>query len=361
MLNIYKQSFSTISLTNLSNVYLFSQPSIGEIAKYIAKEFNYENMIEFDNSYSDGQFKKTADNSKLINLYGDYEFTRIDHGIKKVLIGLYLIIINVEIIYTINNMNNLNLIKFKNKKYYYNSKVIKKEEIFKYLLNIEDKNSNIHYNIGNILNIPYYFNNNPWELSRQFRGVNTKEFKNTLVNYYFKNFKLGKDTVPDTIRLNSSIDKYIEDNKLKYYSSIFNQDNILVVHLRVGDMGEISNKYYKTILNLSKNFYKIFLLVGIHRNTAYKNKKHIVIKNTNNSIFKIFDNINNACIVIGNADEHISIMKFSKNLLLHKGSYTVIGSIVCPNNVYITDEFSAHKSDRWKKMINSLKTKIIKI
>jgi len=40
-------------------------------------------MLEFDTKYSDGQYKKTADNSKLLKLYGDFNFTPIEHGIKK--------------------------------------------------------------------------------------------------------------------------------------------------------------------------------------------------------------------------------------------------------------------------------------
>ena len=40
-------------------------------------------MIEFDSSFSDGQFKKTADNSKLMELYGEYKFIGIEEGIKK--------------------------------------------------------------------------------------------------------------------------------------------------------------------------------------------------------------------------------------------------------------------------------------
>ena len=56
--------------------------SIKDVAKIIAKEFNYEEALEFDISHSDGQFKKTADNSKLINLIGDYKFTSINEGIK---------------------------------------------------------------------------------------------------------------------------------------------------------------------------------------------------------------------------------------------------------------------------------------
>ena len=40
-------------------------------------------MIEFDSTYSDGQFKKTADNSKLMKLYGEYKFISFEDGIKK--------------------------------------------------------------------------------------------------------------------------------------------------------------------------------------------------------------------------------------------------------------------------------------
>lgn len=56
--------------------------SIKQIATEIAKQFNYEFMMEFDESYSDGQFKKTADNSKLMSLK-QYSFTKIEEGIKR--------------------------------------------------------------------------------------------------------------------------------------------------------------------------------------------------------------------------------------------------------------------------------------
>lgn len=57
--------------------------SINEVAHIIAKEFNYEHMIEFDEKYSDGQYKKTANNDKLISLIDNYKFTDIKDGIKE--------------------------------------------------------------------------------------------------------------------------------------------------------------------------------------------------------------------------------------------------------------------------------------
>ena len=56
--------------------------SIENVARLISREFNYEDRIKFDTSFSDGQFKKTADNTKLMNLIGDFQFTPIEEGIK---------------------------------------------------------------------------------------------------------------------------------------------------------------------------------------------------------------------------------------------------------------------------------------
>ena len=50
----------------------------------IVKNFlNDDQIRNFDSSFSDGQFKKTADNSKLMKLIKHFDFTPIDIGIKK--------------------------------------------------------------------------------------------------------------------------------------------------------------------------------------------------------------------------------------------------------------------------------------
>ena len=59
------------------------EKSINFIATCIAKEFNYENNMEFDTDKPDGQFKKTADNSKLMSYIKSFQFTPIEEGITK--------------------------------------------------------------------------------------------------------------------------------------------------------------------------------------------------------------------------------------------------------------------------------------
>lgn len=58
--------------------------SIGDVAKYVARAFNYEHALTYDDSYSDGQFKKTADNTKLLSRLEDVSFENIESGIKSV-------------------------------------------------------------------------------------------------------------------------------------------------------------------------------------------------------------------------------------------------------------------------------------
>jgi GDP-L-fucose synthase len=58
--------------------------SIGDVARFIAKSFDYQHRMVFDTNYSDGQFKKTVSNAKLLEfLGGAFEFTPIEEGIQK--------------------------------------------------------------------------------------------------------------------------------------------------------------------------------------------------------------------------------------------------------------------------------------
>ena len=57
--------------------------SIRDVAMMIAESYDYSEKVVFDTSAADGQFKKTADNSKLKNIYKNLTFIDIKEGIKK--------------------------------------------------------------------------------------------------------------------------------------------------------------------------------------------------------------------------------------------------------------------------------------
>lgn len=77
----------TLEKVNRENIILsvseIEEVPIEHVARLIARAFNYEQHMVFDNSFADGQFKKTADNGKLMNmLKEDFQFTTIEDGIK---------------------------------------------------------------------------------------------------------------------------------------------------------------------------------------------------------------------------------------------------------------------------------------
>jgi GDP-L-fucose synthase len=58
--------------------------SIEDVAKIISKKMDYENNLYFDHHYSDGQYKKTANNNKLMKwLNAPFEFTPIEVGLER--------------------------------------------------------------------------------------------------------------------------------------------------------------------------------------------------------------------------------------------------------------------------------------
>jgi GDP-L-fucose synthase len=87
---IYSEDLGKLILWSLDNYkeqspIIFSPKevySIKNTAEIIAKNFN-DLSIEYDLTKSDGQFKKDADNTKLMSLYSDFEFTSLNDGLKK--------------------------------------------------------------------------------------------------------------------------------------------------------------------------------------------------------------------------------------------------------------------------------------
>jgi GDP-L-fucose synthase len=56
--------------------------TIEYVARSIAKEFDYEDFLEFDTLKEDGQYKKTVSNAKFRKYNPNYAFTKFDEGIK---------------------------------------------------------------------------------------------------------------------------------------------------------------------------------------------------------------------------------------------------------------------------------------
>ena len=76
------QLTSTLQQDNVIVVGNDLEHSIRSIATMIANEFNYVENMSFDDTYSDGQYKKTADNRKFLSMIPEFKATDIQVGIK---------------------------------------------------------------------------------------------------------------------------------------------------------------------------------------------------------------------------------------------------------------------------------------
>ena len=61
---------------------------------------------------------------------------------------------------------------------------------------------------------------------------------------------------------------------------------------------------------------------------------------------------NNIYIYLNSSDIHLSIMSEASNLLVHKGGFSCLGSIVCKGNLLITKYFLFEKCENWKNKVN---------
>lgn len=94
---IYSEDLAQMMLTvlfsqNTPGNLILSSPeeaeiSIGEVATQIAKCFDYESRMRMDASFSDGQFKKTVSNEKIMQFMNKicptFQYTSMEEGIRK--------------------------------------------------------------------------------------------------------------------------------------------------------------------------------------------------------------------------------------------------------------------------------------
>jgi len=60
-----------------------SEVTIKEVVDTIVKAMDYQGEVVWDTTKADGQFKKTASNQKLRNLYPEFKFTSFEDGVKE--------------------------------------------------------------------------------------------------------------------------------------------------------------------------------------------------------------------------------------------------------------------------------------
>jgi hypothetical protein len=222
---------------------------------------------------------------------------------------------------------------------------------------IEEDTRQAGYNIGDLLNMPYLdntWNNNPHhdkELLNRMNLIGDK-YKDSILNYYCEHRKMN-DPVPNINLIVESVGYYNEKNKHKYEGilNIVKDKDTLCVHVRSGDL-MTEMEFMNKIEQLSYKFKRIILLSGIHGDKQFAtehSKKTRFLLTINHILNK---NKNDSYIYLNEPDVHLMIMMNASNLLVHKGGFSCLGSIISTGRLFVTNIFYHLYKDNWKKHVN---------
>jgi hypothetical protein len=220
------------------------------------------------------------------------------------------------------------------------------------------------YNVGDLLNMPFYWANWPQvphaDLNMLNIALNTANNNpDTIVGLYYKDWP-HDEPIPNLNRLNNVVKKYSDLNNIENQSivSIIKDTNNLCVHLRSGDYGIVSEDFANKIFNFSKKFEKVIILCGLNRSRDLNENSENNIKSKNNlfvSLNKLLKKNDNIYLYFDEPDNHICLMYFASNLLLHKGGFSVIGSFINNNNIFLTNEFFPIYNVKWRREVEGKK------
>ena len=140
-----------------------------------------------------------------------------------------------------------------------------------------------YYNLGDMLGTPFF--RGSWKdidpvkhalsycesldhSNKKYNKVK-KHFPNSIADYYYNYInKLNINEHPNKTFIIRAVDEYISINNLQDNLSIFSDPKTIIIHIRIGDTGEIENKYIDEIHQISKSlkFDKIIVISGVHNN-----------------------------------------------------------------------------------------------
>jgi hypothetical protein len=223
------------------------------------------------------------------------------------------------------------------------------------------------YNISDLLNMPYYWAGWVQEPHASYQLYKTAQETaaknpNTILGKYYST-RSKDEKIPNLLRINDIIDNYIIENEIKKLNinSYIHDKYVLFVHVRSGDYGVISSNYLNAIQKLSRIYKIVILLSGVnrsdHEDEEEDSEHNILCRENLLKSLKLVLKLNvNIYVYFDIPDTHICIMRLCKNLLIHKGGYSVLGSFINNNNIFYTNELQCRDNLEW---VNNTKYKNI--
>jgi len=220
------------------------------------------------------------------------------------------------------------------------------------------------YNIGNLLNMPYL--SGQWTpipgldecSSRRLDRMNLVAdiCKDSILHIYC-NYRPFDEKVPCGPRIMDSVKKYMEKNKKMFETNeifkMVQNPRCLCVHIRSAELN-VEQEYVSIIEKLSHLYDKIILLGGIHLDRDFRPdeiKTSIFAYDMN----RIMDKNSNIFLYLDKPDIHLCLMHKAANLLVHKGGFSCLGSIVCKGTLFLTNLFEYLDQPNWIEIMEGRK------
>ena len=244
---------------------------------------------------------------------------------------------------------------------------------------VHDENKLI-YNIGDLTRMPFFFKTE--HIDKKTYTKNKNKYMIDYINKYkiyheyypdsiFSNYinllenkineKKSNVEIPDIELLQKATDIYYDNNKTKIdkFFNTINNNKTLFVHVRSGDRGHVDDLFVNTLQTLESKYEKIIILSGVHNGNINVDHDKNTLKDDLNKLLVNNKYVNN----YDNPDTHLCFFRKCKNLLVHKGGFSLLGCILfngvnlyyitdLMKNVNGTDDFN----ETWK---NHIKTKNI--
>ena len=231
------------------------------------------------------------------------------------------------------------------------------EDINIYEKTIVEDTRRAGYNIGDLFNMPYLdntWNRNPHHEISILNRMNLlgANYPNSILNYYCQH-RHADDPVPNINLIVESVAYYNEMNKHKYENilNIVKDKNTLCVHVRTGDlMTEL--EFINKIQQLSYKFKKIILLAGVHGDQHFSSDHDKKLRFLSTINYILNKNVSDTYVYLNEPDVHLMIMMNASNLLVHKGGFSCLGTIISTGRLYVTNMFYHLYKDNWKKYVN---------
>lgn len=222
----------------------------------------------------------------------------------------------------------------------------------------EAKDGNF-YSIGDLLNMPYYCVENYICADRSLAQL---KFPLTIFWFYQLLHRPQPPYLPNPVTIRQSVKDYHEFTPgAQERQNLIDQitdDNVLCIHMRSGDKGVVSTEYINHVKTVAQRFSKCYVFCGVHNDIRWATKES-QLDNMTKSVDLLAAEIPHLSTLPASADDHVLLMYRCKNLILHLGGFSILGSLVFTgNHLYVTKEFQPRTSQRLLSALEPLGTQL---